>query len=111
MALTGRKVDDYNCADEEESYHTYVDIAARYEALGNEEEAIYNYTEAIGVWRVTAPVLFRRGRLYYRRKEWAKARIDLEKALEFLDEEGLPPAMREEAGHYLVALEESLDGS
>ena len=82
----------------------------RYESLGNEEEALYSYTEAMRVWHPTAVALFRRGCLYYRRKEWAKACADLKQALAFPSEEGLSPGDRKQAERYVAELEEILAG-
>lgn len=59
----------------------YMYLGMRYEDLGNTDQAIAHYSQALAAWEPFALLYFWRGQLYYRRQQWPEAKDDLEKAV------------------------------
>ncbi len=82
----------------------YLGLGMRYEDLGDIDQAIENYSNALTAYEPFGMVHFWRGRLYFQQQKWKEARADFEKALVFPIEDGLPSPEKEEAEHYLEKL-------
>ncbi len=59
----------------------YMYLGMRYEDLGDADQAIAHYSQALAAWEPFALLYFWRGQLYYQRGQWPEAKDDLEKAV------------------------------